>query len=73
MGLFGGLSGFSSYGMSHAEKEAQRVMMQRMGRSSGARAGTARVAKAAGRSSGARAGGFFGALGKAFKAMGPMG
>jgi len=71
MGLFGGLSGFSSFGMSYDEIEAQRVAAQKMGRSSGAQAGVAGVGKTVGRSSGGAK--FFGQVMKAFKSMGPMG
>lgn len=77
MGFWGGISGFSSGGMGYAEKEAQRVMAQRVGRSSGARTGAARVAKTVGSSSGAKASGrgsrLFGEVLRAFKSMGPMG
>jgi hypothetical protein len=52
-----------------------------MGRSSGAQAGVARIAKTVGKSSGARSaiqpmgrgGKFFGEVMRAFKSMGPMG
>jgi hypothetical protein len=77
MGFFSGISGFS--GGNYDEREAQRVMMQRMGRSSGAQAGSTRVPRTVGRSSGARAasGGRGGrallSVMKAFKSMGPMG
>jgi hypothetical protein len=81
MGFFSQMSGFSSGGMGYAEQEAQRIAVQRMGRSSGAQAGVARVAKTVGRSSGARSaiqpmgrgGKFFGEVMRAFKSMGPMG
>jgi hypothetical protein len=81
MGLFGQMSGFSSGGMGYAEQEAQRVASQRLGRSSGAQAGVARVARTVGRSSGARSsmqpmgrtGKLFTGFMKAFKSMGPMG
>jgi len=71
MGFFSQMSGFSSGGMGYAEQEAQRKAVQRMGRSSGAQAGVARVAKTVGRSSGGAK--FFGEVMRAFKSMGPMG
>jgi hypothetical protein len=57
--------------MGYAEQEAQRKAVQRMGRSSGAQAGVARVGRTVGKSSGGAK--FFGEVMRAFKSMGPMG